>query len=124
MERSPSLLHTTLDQARSRRWVVYAQRPFGGPRHVLRYLARYTHRTAISNARIVAFDGETVTFKVKRRSAAASWRTVRLPAVEFLRRFTQHILPRGFVRIRILRILGEPQAARSAGALPQAARPA
>ena len=105
MDRNPSLLRTTLHQARSRRWVVYAKRPFGGPHHVLRYLARYTHRVAISNARIVAFDGETVTFKVKKRSADSSWRTASLPAIEFLRRFAQHILPRGFVRIRFYGLL-------------------
>lgn len=63
------------------------------------------HRVAISNARIVAFDGETVTLKVKKRSADVLWRIVSLPSVKLLRRFTEHVLSRGFVRIRFYGLL-------------------
>src|SRR5438105_4821484 len=67
---------------------------------VLRYLGRYTHRVAISNHRLLAFDGERVTFRWKDYVQGARWRTMTLTAMEFLRRFVQHVLPRGFVRIR------------------------
>ena len=73
---------------------------FGGPTHVLRYLGRYTHRVAISNHRIVAFDGERVTFRYKDYAHGGKQRTMTLVATEFLRRFFLHVLPRGFVRIR------------------------
>ena len=67
---------------------------------VLRYLGRYTHRVAISNHRLIAFDGERVTFQWKDYARGHQWRTMTLTAMEFLRRFVQHVLPRGFVRIR------------------------
>jgi hypothetical protein len=75
-------------------------RPFGGASAVLRYLGRYTHRVAISNHRLLAFDGERVTFQWKDYAHGDQRRTMTLTAMEFLRRFVQHILPRGFVRIR------------------------
>ena len=81
-------------------WVVYAKTAFGGPAQVLRYLGRYTHRVAISNHRLLAFDGELVTFRWKDYAHGNKQRKMTLTAVEFLRRFTQHILPQGFVRIR------------------------
>ena len=81
-------------------WVVYAKPAFGGPAAVLRYLGRYTHRVAISNHRLIAFDGERVTFRWKDYTHDGQWRTMTLTAMEFLRRFVQHVLPRGFVRIR------------------------
>jgi hypothetical protein len=81
-------------------WVVYAKPTFGGATAVLRYLGRYTHRVAISNHRLLAFDGERVTFRWKDYARGSQWRTMSLTAAEFLRRFVQHILPRGFVRIR------------------------
>jgi hypothetical protein len=81
-------------------WVVYAKPAFGGPTAVIRYLGRYTHRVAISNHRLIAFDGERVTFRWKDYAHGAQRRTMTLTAMEFLRRFVQHILPRGFVRIR------------------------
>jgi hypothetical protein len=81
-------------------WVVYAKPAFGGPAAVLRYLGRYTHRVAISNHRLVAFDGERVTFRWKDYRHDGQWGTMTLPVMEFLRRFVQHVLPRGFVRIR------------------------
>lgn len=84
------------------KWVVYAKRPFAGPEQVLRYLARYTHRVAIANSRLIAFDGARVTFKVKdyRQDGAARYRTMTLEAFEFIRRFLLHVLPDGFHRIR------------------------
>jgi hypothetical protein len=81
-------------------WVVYAKPAFGGPSQVLRYLGRYTHRVAISNHRIVSFDGERVTFRYRDYAHGGKHRLMTLTAVEFLRRFFLHVLPKGFVRIR------------------------
>jgi hypothetical protein len=81
-------------------WVVYAKPAFGGPLQVLRYLGRYTHRVAISNHRILAFDGERVTFRWKDYAHGGRQRKMTLRATEFLRRFFLHVLPKGFVRIR------------------------
>ena len=83
-------------------WVVYAKRPFGGPDAVLAYLSRYTHRVAIANSRLVAFDGERVTFKWMdyRAKADARYKLMTLDADEFIRRFLIHVLPDGFHRIR------------------------
>jgi Putative transposase/Transposase zinc-binding domain len=81
-------------------WVVYAKPPFGGPEHVLHYLARYTHRVAISNHRLISFTGDQVTFRWKDYAHGNKKRKMTLSADEFLRRFLLHVLPRGFVRIR------------------------
>ena len=81
-------------------WIVSAKPAFGGPAAVLRYLGRYTHRVAISNHRLIAFDGERVTCRWKAYAHESQRRTMTLTAMEFLRRFVQHVLPRGFVRIR------------------------
>jgi hypothetical protein len=81
-------------------WVVYAKPPFGGPAQVLKYLARYTHRVAISNARLVKLDQGQVTFRYKDYADQQRDKTMTLAAVEFLRRFLQHVLPKGFVKIR------------------------
>jgi hypothetical protein len=81
-------------------WVVYAKRPFGGPQHVLHYLARYTHRVAISNHRIVNVADGKVTFRWKDYAHNGKQRLMTITAEEFLRRFLLHTLPRGFVRIR------------------------
>jgi len=81
-------------------WVVYAKPAFGGPTQVLRYLGRYTHRVAISNHRLLEFDGERVAFRWRDYAHGNKQRKMTLTATEFLRRFVQHILPRGFVRIR------------------------
>jgi len=89
-------------------WVVYAKPSMGGPRVVLRYLARYTHRVAISNHRLLAFDGEKVAFRWKDYAHGSQQRTMTLAAAEFLRRFLQHVLPRGFVRIRQFGYLARP----------------
>jgi predicted Zn-ribbon and HTH transcriptional regulator len=81
-------------------WVVYAKRPFGGPLHVLHYLARYTHRVAISNHRIINVADGKVTFRWKDYAHHGKQRLMTITAEQFLRRFLLHTLPRGFVRIR------------------------
>jgi hypothetical protein len=84
------------------RWFVYSKRPFAGPQAVLAYLARYTHRVAISNRRLVALDADHVTFRYKdyRRTGQERYRTMTLVPGEFIRRFLLHVLPKGFHRIR------------------------
>jgi hypothetical protein len=81
-------------------WVVDAKPPFGGPERVLKYLARYTHRVAISNRRLTALESGEVEFRWKDYAHKGKPRTMRLEAVEFLRRFLRHVRPPGFVRIR------------------------
>jgi hypothetical protein len=83
-----------------KKWFVYAKPPFGGPAHVLRYLGRYTHRMAISNHRLLAFDGQKVSFLWRDYAHGNKQRVMTLDAVEFLRRFFLHVLPKRFVRIR------------------------
>ena len=90
-------------------WVVYAKPSFGGPAQVLRYLGRYTHRVAISNHRLLAFDGERVRFRWKDYAHGNKQRVMTLAAEEFLRRFVQHVLPHGFVRIRQFGFLANSQ---------------
>ena len=89
-----------LDSLFRQKWVVYAKPAFGSPSRVLRYLGRYTHRVAISNHRLLAFDGEEVAFRWKDYAHGNKQRKMTISGIEFLRRFSQHILPRGFVRIR------------------------
>ncbi len=98
----PAVFKTHLGALRKIEWVVYAKPPFGGPDAVLAYLSRYTHRIAIANSRLVAFDGERVTFKWKdcRAKADARYKPMTLDADEFIRRFLIHLLPDGFHRIR------------------------
>jgi hypothetical protein len=91
-----------LAPVRKKRWVVYAKPPFAGPEAVLTYLARYTHRVAISNRRLIAFDQASVTFRYKdyRRTGPERQQVMTLDAHEFMRRFLLHVLPLGFHRIR------------------------
>lgn len=96
----PKQFRRFLRQLHRQDWVVYAKPAFGGPNKVLRYLGRYTHRIAISNHRLVAFDGERVTFRWKDYAHGGKQRTMTLLGTEFLRRFFLHVLPKGFVRIR------------------------
>ena len=81
-------------------WVVYAKPPFGGPEHVLNYLARYTHRVPISNHRLVAFQNDRVSFRWKDYAHGGKQKIMTVSAHEFLRRFLIHVLPKGLVRIR------------------------
>jgi len=83
-----------LDRLYRQDWVVYAKQPFGGPEHVYRYLARYTHRVGLSNQRLLTFDERGVTFLTKNDDTAT------LAPDEFIRRFLQHVLPKGFSKIR------------------------
>ena len=106
---NPGEFHAALAAARSRDWVVYAKRPFRGPEQVFRYLARYTHRIAISDRRIVAFDGENVTFRHRKPADPGQkkprYGTITVSADEFIRRFLLHVLPEGMHRIRYFGIL-------------------
>jgi hypothetical protein len=85
---------------RMHEWVVYAKRPFREPAHVLKYLARYTHRVAIANRRLLALEEGKVTFRWKDYIHGSRQRLMTLDAVEFIRRFLLHVLPRGLQRIR------------------------
>jgi hypothetical protein len=98
----PQALARYLAPLRRTEWVVYAKRPFGGPQAVLRYLSRYTHRVAISNSRLIAFDRNGVTFKWKdyRTGRRERAKVMTLASGEFIRRFLIHVLPSGFHRIR------------------------
>jgi hypothetical protein len=99
---NPKAFRAFLAPLRSKRWYLYAKRPFAGPKAVLAYLARYTHRVAISNSRLIKTDAKTVTFRVKnyRAKGLARHTSMTLDADEFIRRFLIHVLPQGFHRIR------------------------
>jgi Putative transposase len=96
-----------LAPVRNQKWVVYCKRPFAGPKDVLRYLARYTHRVAISNRRLIACNDKGVTFKWKdyRRQGHERYQVMTLATGEFIRRFLIHVLPAGFHRIRYYGLL-------------------
>ena len=81
-------------------WVVYAKPPWGSPEQVLKYLSRYTHRIAISNRRILSVAGGIVRFEYRDYADGYQRKVLPVAATEFLRRFLQHVLPRGFMRIR------------------------
>jgi len=97
---SPNSFRQLLAPLRRKKWVVYAKPPFGGAEHMLQYLARYTHRVAISNHRLLSFDGKNVSFRWKDYAHGNKKRKMTLSSGEFLRRFLLHVLPDGFVRIR------------------------
>jgi hypothetical protein len=103
--RDPKLFRALLRSLFRQDWIVYAKPPFGGPEYVLHYLARYTHRVAISNHRLVAFQNGQVTFRWKDYAHGNKNRKMTLTADEFLRRFLWHVLPKGFVRIRFFGFL-------------------
>jgi hypothetical protein len=100
-----------LRQAASRKWVVYSKRPFAGPRQVLAYLSRYTHRVALSPKRLIALDpkSQTITFAWKDYAEGCKRKTMRLELREFVRRFCLHLLPERFVKIRHFGLLGNRQ---------------
>jgi hypothetical protein len=89
-----------LDPLRRNEWVVYAKRPFAGPTQVLAYLARYTHRVAIANSRLISLSGDYVRFRWKDYRQGGRTKVMSLEAGEFMRRFLLHTLPGGFQRIR------------------------
>ena len=96
----PAAIEQLLNQAVQHDWVVYAKRPFGGPEAVLKYLARYTHRVAISNRRLLSCENGQVTFSWKDYAHGNRQSTMTLDATEFIRRFLLHVLPSSFVKIR------------------------
>jgi ribosomal protein L37AE/L43A len=96
----PGRFHRLIAEAVRTEWVVYARPPFGGPATVLKYLARYTHRAAISNRRLVGLADGRVTFRWKDYAHGSKRGAMTLEAVEFVRRFLMHVLPTGFVRVR------------------------
>jgi hypothetical protein len=96
----PAPWHQFLADMRGKEWVVYAKEPLQEPQHVLQYLARYTHRVAISNHRLVALEAGQVTFRYKDYQRGHRLRTLTLDAVEFLRRLLLHVPPHGFHRLR------------------------
>jgi hypothetical protein len=96
----PGAFEAQCRKAEKIKWVVHAKPPFGGPEQVLKYLARYTHRVAISNRRLLSMEDGRVTFEWKDYADGNKTKTMTLDAVEFIRRFLLHILPGGFVRIR------------------------
>ena len=98
--RDPVWFEQLIEKLDNNDWYVYAKPSFGGPEHVLRYLGRYTHRMAISNHRLTAFDGERVSFRWRDYAHGGKQRVMTLDAVNFLCRFFLHVLPKGFVRIR------------------------
>ena len=97
---SPAAFKSWLSPLYGKEWVVYAKPPWNGPQHVLKYLARYTHRVAIANQRLLSIDGGQVTFSYKDYRRGHRQRRLTLSANEFIRRFMMHVLPRGFMRIR------------------------
>jgi hypothetical protein len=107
------LPHVTIEGAAGQKWVVYAKPPFGGPRQVLEYLSRYTHRVAISNRRIVSFINGKVTFVWRDYRDGNRMKVSTIEAMEFVRRFLLHVLPDRFVRIRYFGFLTNARRARN-----------
>jgi len=97
---SVDVFESLIDRSVSKEWVVYCKPPFGGPEQVLKYLARYTHRVAISNSRLLDITDSHVQFRWKDYAHNSQWSTMSLEGCEFIRRFLLHVLPSGFVRIR------------------------
>ncbi len=102
---NPKLFRALVRSLYCQDWVVYTKPPFGGPEYVLHYLARYTHRVAISNHRLISFQQGKVSFRWKDYAHGSKQRIMTLSADEFLRRFLLHVLPKGFVRIRFFGFL-------------------
>ena len=96
----PAAFGELMAACRHKEWVVYAKPPFGGPQQVLKYLARYTHRVAIANGRLVKVEADQVFFRWKDYAQGNQHKVMALDAVEFIRRFLLHVVPSGFVRIR------------------------
>ena len=105
----PNSFTALLKASAKPKWVVYAKRPFAGPKQVLAYLSRYTHRVAISNRRLIAADEQNVTFSYKDYADGARRKMMTLAVSEFVRRIALHILPSRFVKIRHYGLLGNRQ---------------
>ena len=102
---SPSCFYAMKEALFAKNWVVYCKEPFAGPKQVLAYLGRYTHRVAISNSRLQSMEDGKVTFKLKNYRKEGNREVMVLPAAEFLRRFLLHALPKGYRRIRMFGFL-------------------
>jgi predicted Zn-ribbon and HTH transcriptional regulator len=109
--RAPKRFDAFIDSLFNKDWIVYAKPAFGGPSQVLRYIGRYTHRVAISNHRLLSFESGQVTFRWRDYARGNKQRKMTLDGAEFLRRFVEHVLPRGFVRIRHFGYLANVQRA-------------
>jgi hypothetical protein len=109
----PKAFAAFLAPLRKPEWVVYAKRPFGGPKAVLAYLSRYTHRVAIANSRLIAADANSVSFRYKdyRRDGPDRYKVMTLTTAEFIRRFLIHVLPKGVHRIRHYGLFAKPSCA-------------
>jgi hypothetical protein len=103
---NPEAFHALLQACWQKEWVVYAKPPVGGPAQVLKYLARYTHRVAISNGRLVKVEENQVFFRWKDYADGNRQKVMALETVEFIRRFLLHVVPSGFVRIRHYGLMG------------------
>ena len=101
----PQIPYNFYPKLYTHKWIVYAKKPFGGPKQVIQYLGRYTHKIAISNYRIKSISNNKVTFSYKDYRQGAKKKTMTLTQKEFIRRFSLHILPKRFVRIRHFGIL-------------------
>jgi len=106
---APGKFAALVRKAAGSEWVVNVKRPFAGPRQVLAYLSRYTHRVALSPRRLLATTGERVTFAYKDYADGARTKTMTLSTTEFVRRFCLHVLPERFVKIRHYGLLGNRQ---------------
>ncbi len=111
--RKPERFHAWLGELRAKEWVVFIKPPMAGPEQVLKYLARYTHRVAISNGRLRSLHNGRLRFRFRNSNNHNRIETMTLDAVEFLRRFLLHVLPRGFIKIRYYGFLAHPK--RTAG---------
>jgi Putative transposase/Transposase zinc-binding domain len=107
----PEAMRCWLSAQYAQEWVVYAKEPFGNAAVALKYLARYTHRVALGNSRMVEVNEEEVTFRYKDYAADHRQREMTLSGVEFVRRWLQHVLPRGFVKVRHWGLLANGQRA-------------
>jgi hypothetical protein len=111
----PASFQALIDRLYGKAWVVYSKPPFGSPQQVLAYLARYTHRVAIANPRLVRLENGRVTFTYKDYTQGGQVREMTLPVPEFIRRFLLHVLPEGFVRIRYYGLLANRNRQRTLG---------
>jgi len=96
--REAGLMEKVPPEVWTQEWVVHCK-PVGDGRHIMKYLGAYVFRVAISNARVVAYDGRNVTFKYQ-KVRSSKWKKMTLPAIEFMRRYLQHVLPGGFMKVR------------------------
>ena len=116
----PARFHAWLRKSKKTEWVVYAKPPFGGPEYVLKYLARYTHRVAISSSRLLSLNNGHVTFRWRDSRHGNQTKSMTLEAVEFIRRFMLHILAAGVYENSTFRLPGQPQSRICTCPLPSA----